>query len=177
MAVGGRFREGPPVCAADSTGQRNGLAERLHPKTHWSRTVDRPLGGRLGSSCTWAEPSHPEGPAVGASPSLTVRRSAASMRHSDSTSDEPAQETTWHCASTTPYRTSPPKPTRARSRSTTKSATVGRSCSRTRRTSRRYAPPNLPLLRNWRPNGPNAARGSSACPWTRWRTTGSGRPT
>ena len=49
---------------------------------------------------------------------------------------------TCRCASTTRRPTSPPRPPRVRSTSTSGSATAGRSCSRTPRTSRRSARPS-----------------------------------
>ena len=81
------------------------------------------------------------------------------------------------CESTTSFQTSRPNPRKARSTFTSGLAMAGRSCSRTRRTSRRCARPSSAT---WRASSRSSTSGtarSSASAWTASATTRSGRRT
>ncbi len=83
----------------------------------------------------------------------------------------------WHSQSTTPPPISKRKPPKARSNSTTGSATNGPCCSRTPRISRRSAPPNSATWPRSSRSSTSAASRSSACRSIRSTSTPAGPPT
>ena len=84
------------------------------------------------------------------------RPRAGSVRDRTSSSSNFQEVPPWRSGWATKPRTSRPRPPRARSRSTTTSATAGGCCSRTRRTSRRCAPPSSARSRSARLNSTSA---------------------